>query len=42
MECSEVPEDWKTAADITAILKKGNKQIPGNYRPLSLTSHIGK
>jgi len=39
MESSEVPENWKTA-NITAIFKKGNKQVPGNYRPVSLTSHI--
>ena len=36
-----LPEDWKTA-DVTAIFKKGNKSDPGNYRPVSLTSPIGK
>ena len=37
----EVPEDWRKA-NITCIFKKGNKQDPGNYRPVSLTSVICK
>ena len=36
-----IPADWKKA-NITAIFKKGNRQEPGNYRPISLTSVIGK
>jgi ribonucleases P/MRP protein subunit RPP40 len=41
LRTGEVPEDWKKA-NITAIFKKGNKKMPCNYRPVSLTSHIGK
>ncbi|GAB0186967.1 mitochondrial enolase superfamily member 1 [Grus japonensis] len=37
----EVPEDWKKA-NVTGVFKKGKKQNPGNYRPVSLTSIPGK
>ena len=36
-----VPEDWKIA-NVTPIFRKGSKQVPGNYRPVSFTSHVGK
>ncbi len=36
-----VPADWKTAK-ATPILKKGDRNIPGNYRPIGLTSVVGK
>ena len=36
-----VPEDWKKAK-ISAIFKKGNKAMAGNYRPVSLTSIVCK
>ncbi|KAK4826774.1 hypothetical protein QYF61_011401 [Mycteria americana] len=33
----EVPADWRLA-NVTPIFKKGRKEDPGNYRPVSLTS----
>ena len=38
---SEVPEDWRLTS-VTPIYKKGCKEDPGNYRPLSLTLVLGK
>ena len=37
----EVPEDWRTAS-VTPVFKKGKKEDPGNYRPVSLASVPGK
>uniref|UniRef100_A0A803K3Y4 Reverse transcriptase domain-containing protein n=1 Tax=Xenopus tropicalis TaxID=8364 RepID=A0A803K3Y4_XENTR len=36
-----VPRDWKKA-NIIPIFKKGVRSQPGNYRPVSLTSVVGK
>ena len=37
----EVPEDWWKAS-VNPIFKKGKKEDPGNYGPVSLTSIPGK
>ena len=37
----EVPDDWRITS-IIPVCKKGWKEDPGNYRPVSLTSVLGK
>jgi hypothetical protein len=41
MNAGELPTSWKDA-NITALHKKGAKNVPNNYRPVSLTSQICK
>ena len=38
---SSVPEDWRVA-HISPIFKKGSRASTSNYRPISLTSVVGK
>jgi len=37
----EVPDNWRLTS-VTRIYKKGLKEDPGSYRPVSLTSVPGK
>ena len=41
LDSGELPEDW-LKANITALYKKGEKALPANYRPVSLTSICSK
>ncbi|XP_060710826.1 uncharacterized protein LOC132835701, partial [Hemiscyllium ocellatum] len=36
-----VPEDWRIA-NVVPLFKKGSRDSPSNYRPVSLTSVVGK
>ena len=39
---SDLPDDWKQANVVPVFKEKGNKYDVNNYRPISLTSTIGK
>jgi hypothetical protein len=41
METGKVPVDWKKT-NVTAIYKQGCSDTAGNYRSVSLTSHVSK
>lgn len=41
LETGTVPDDWKIAK-IVPLFKSGNRTIPGNYRPISITSISSK
>jgi ribonucleases P/MRP protein subunit RPP40 len=41
LQSGEVPQDWRDAS-VAPLFKKGSKNNPENYRPISLTSIVGK
>ena len=41
LESGQVPEDWRVA-NVTPLFNKGSREELGNYRPVSLTSVVGK
>ena len=41
LNTGKIPYDWKLA-NVTPIQKKGDKSLPSNYRPISLTSVVCK
>ena len=41
LESGQLPEDWRVA-NVTSLFKKGSREDLGNYRPVSLTSVVGK
>ena len=42
IEEGRVPQKWKRANIVVPIYKGGKKTEPLNYRPVSLTSVVGK
>jgi hypothetical protein len=41
LDTGEVPSDWRLA-NISPIFKKGDRSVPSNYRPVSITSICSK
>ena len=41
LESGQVSGDWRVA-NVTPLFKKGSREELGNYRPVSLTSVVGK
>jgi hypothetical protein len=41
LDTGDLPKDWRDA-NISSIFKKGDKHLPENYRPVSLTSVTSK
>ena len=41
LSTGKLPKEWKQA-NISPIHKKGSKTLPQNYRPVSITSVVGK
>lgn len=41
LSCGKIPTPWKTSK-IRAIFKRGRKDLPDNYRPISLLSNVSK
>jgi len=41
LDSGEVPQDWRDAL-VVPVFKKGEKHLPANYRPVSLTSIVCK
>jgi hypothetical protein len=41
LKTGKIPQDWRDA-NVTPLFKKGARDKPENYRPISLTSIVGK
>ena len=41
LDSQVIPDDWRSA-NITPLFKQGDKQLPSNYQPISLTSIVSK